>query len=185
MDEILKIRPRQLRPQSKRSLQLLEEDLLLFEPRAHFVDDLAGEEAELEQGLVLLPFADANEDRDEQSEEQDYRHPYRQCTAAPQITRFSGNDEHEGEHDEDAERVTDPPRSPIAQQVRQFHDTEQQKAAHGQGRAGYAERRRQQREVRQVAAIVQGSWRANCASQHRAANRRLQRRRPGDGRNPE
>src|SRR5215471_8387966 len=184
LDEISKFRPRQLRPQGKRSLQLLEKDLLLFEPSAHFVDDLAGEEAELEQDLVLLPFADANEDRDEQSEEQDYRYPYRQCTAAPQITRFSGDDEHERQHDEDAERVTDPPRSPIARQVGQFDDTEQQKAAHGQGRAGYAERRRQQQEARQVAAIVQGSWRANCAPQDRAANRRLQRRRPGDGNCP-
>src|SRR6516164_10015945 len=111
---MLKIRLRQLSPQSKRSFQLLKEYLPLFELSTHFVDDLAGEEAELEQGLVLLPFADANEDRDEQSEEQDYQHPYRQCTAAPQITRFSGDDEHEGQHDKDAERVTDPPGSPIA-----------------------------------------------------------------------
>jgi hypothetical protein len=60
-----KVSPRQRRWPAERSLQLFEEDFLLCKPSMYLIDDLLREEAEFEQGLVMLPGVDAHENRDE------------------------------------------------------------------------------------------------------------------------
>src|SRR5215471_8638029 len=106
---MLKIGSRKRRCSAEGSFQLFEKDFLLCEPRVYRTDDLLGEEAEFEQGLVMFPGPDAHENSDEQGKKQKHRQRYRPCAAAPQTSRFSGNNEHEGQDDEDTEGIADPP----------------------------------------------------------------------------
>src|SRR5215469_13583368 len=106
---MLKIGPRKRRCSAEGSFQLFEEDFLLCEPRVYRTDDLLGEEAEFEQGLVMFPGPDADENSDEQGKKQKHRQRHRPRAAAPQTPWFSGDNAHERQHDEDTEGIADPP----------------------------------------------------------------------------
>src|SRR6516164_11092698 len=94
----------------KGSLQLLEKGFLLGKVGIYLADDLPGEEPEFKQSLVALPGADAYENGDEQRKKQKHRQRHRLGSAAPEASRFAGDDEHQGRHDENAKGISDPPR---------------------------------------------------------------------------
>src|SRR5262249_49428910 len=64
-DQMLKVSPRKRRWPAERSFQLFEEDFLLGKPSMYLIHDLLGEEAEFEQGFVMLPGPDADKNSDE------------------------------------------------------------------------------------------------------------------------
>src|SRR6516165_6933416 len=138
---MLKVGARQGRRLTERSLQLLEKYPLFFEPGPDLVDGLLGEEPKFQQSLLVFPLADAYEDGGEKREEQKNRKCYRTNATAPQRARLSGENEHQWQNQQHAERVPDPPGNPTRRQIGQVHDTECRQTGQREGGTGQAKER--------------------------------------------
>lgn len=157
----------------ERALELLEDDLLFFEPDAQLVQHLLRHQAEFQHLLVVLPRAAADEDRHEQAKEQQHRQRHRAQAGTPQCSGLAEEDEHQREHDQDAKRVADPPGHPTRRQIPRGYHAERPQAADRQGGAGQAAQRRQQQKARQLSAIVEGRGVADRAFECPAGQRGL------------